>query len=205
LVKYGSRATFQPGYRGYLFKISEYYRDVDFTAEPVFEGDDIEAFDDSGFQSYTLKRKNPFEFDEKKMLGIVACLSYSDGEKHRKVVFLSGNEIAKIRKVAKQDFVWKEWFFEKAKVAALKRLCKIHFASVMGLQELIRYDNDEHFDLVSEVTPENPTERLKALLPNESETSADEGIIIDQQKTDISDEALDRLTAETDARNNPAA
>jgi len=156
LVRYkmgnGYVAQFQPGYKGFIYKIAEFYNCVDFTAEPVFDGDTLELTDEGGFQSYTHKRADPWIRDQKKMLGLIACLTYTDAAgQHSKVALLPKAEIDQIRKVAKQDFIWSAWYFEKAKVAALKRLCKYNFATVLGLQELVQWDNENNFNI--DVTP----------------------------------------------------
>jgi len=152
LIRYENKAgrcfeaKFQPGYKGFIYKIAEHYKDVDFTAEPVFEGDQLDLSDEGGFQTYKHIRPNPFQKDQAKMIGLIACLAYSsDAGRHSKIATLPKSEIDQIRKAAKQDFIWASWYFEKAKAAALKRLCKIHFATVMGVQELIMYDNETHF------------------------------------------------------------
>lgn len=148
LVKYLNKATLQIGYKGFLFKIAEHYKDTDFTAEPVFEGDEFVVSDNGGFQTYTHSKGDPFQRDAKKMKGLFACLAYSDDAgRHSKVAVLPAEEITLIQSKAKQQYIWKEWFFEKAKVAALKRLCKIHFATVMGVQEMMQYDNAHNFVL----------------------------------------------------------
>lgn len=148
LVKYGNKATFQLGYRGLLYKISEHYKNVNFTAEIVFKDDEFSVNDIDGYQSYTHKKANPFESNQANMIGVIAVLQYEDnGKKYQKVVAMPKSEIDQIRKTAKQDFIWSAWYYEKAKVAALKRLCKINFATVMGIQELIAYDNQENHDV----------------------------------------------------------
>lgn len=168
LVKYGDKATFQPGYRGFLYKIAEHYKDVDFTAEIVFEGDELTLSDNGGFQSYTHVRKDPFQRDQNKMIGLITCLSYTDGAgRHSKIAALPKAEIDQIRRAAKQDYIWASWFFEKAKAAGLKRLCKIHFATIMGIQELAQYDNAAHFTLSTpegdRLTPSNADDLHKKL------------------------------------------
>lgn len=171
LVRYGDRANFMPGYRGFLFKIAENYREVDFSAEPVFEGDELELMDESGYQTYRHKRLNPFQSDPEKMTGLIACLSYTDAAgRHSKIAAIAKSEIDQIRASAKQDFIWKAWFFEKAKVAGLKRLCKVHFATIMGVQELARFDNENNFNLENSaptllsIAPPNPAEKLSSAL-----------------------------------------
>lgn len=175
LVRYKNgaehRASFQPGYKGFLYKIAEHYSDVDFTAEPVFSDDELTLSDNGGFQTYTHIRKNPFQREQKNMMGLITCLTYSDGAgRHSKIATLPKSEIDQIRKAAKQDYIWAAWFFEKAKAAGLKRLCKIHFATVMGVQELAQYDNEHHFEPVSEVTPVNAAKELATLLEHKQET-----------------------------------
>lgn len=170
LVKYGDKASFQPGYKGFLYKIAEHYRDVDFTAEPVFEGDTLTLSDEGGFQTYKHIRANPFQTDQNKMQGLIACLSYNgESGRHSKVATLAKSEIDQIRRAAKHDFIWNAWFFEKAKAAGLKRLCKIHFATVMGVQELVQYDNEQHFVIDNtpngdKITPSNSAVELSKML-----------------------------------------
>ena len=145
LVKYGTTATFQVGYKGLIAKISEVYQNVNFTAEIVFKDDELSISDVDGYQAYTHKKKNPFESNQANMIGVLAVLQYENhGKKYQKIVTMPKSEVDQIRKTAKQDYIWSAWYYEKAKVAALKRLCKINFATVMGLQELIAFDNNEN-------------------------------------------------------------
>ena len=145
LVKYGTTATFQVGYKGLIAKISEVYQNVNFTAEIVFKDDELSISDVDGYQAYTHKKRNPFESNQANMIGVLAVLQYENhGKKYQKIVTMPKSEVDQIRKTAKQDYIWSAWYYEKAKVAALKRLCKINFATVMGLQELIAFDNNEN-------------------------------------------------------------
>lgn len=170
LVKYNDCAQFQPGYKGFVFKIAEYFKDVDFTAEPVFENDELTLSDKGGFQTYTHIRMNPFQTDQSKMVGMITCLSYTtEAGRHSKIATLPKSEIDQIRKAAKQDFIWKDWFFEKAKAAGLKRLCKTNFITALALQELIQYDNEHHFDMDAtpngdKITPASSGVELSKLL-----------------------------------------
>lgn len=154
LVKYGNNATLQIGYRGYIAKISEHFKDADFTAEAVFKGDVLAMSDNGGFQTYTLSKADAFADGWQNLQGVVVRLSYSKGgERFQKVTAVSKSDLEKIRKSAKQDFVWNQWPIEKAKAAAIKRACKIQFADVMGLQEVIRYDNEMHFTPIADASP----------------------------------------------------
>jgi len=158
LVKYGAVAQLQIGYRGYIAKISEHYKDADFTAEAVFNGDTVTMSDNGGFQSYTITKANAFAEGWDKLQGVIVRLSYSKGgDKFQKVTAVSKGDLVKIRAAAKQDFIWNQWPIEKAKAAAIKRACKIQFADVMGLQEIIRYDNEANFDLDNAAAPTRST------------------------------------------------
>lgn len=148
LVKYGNSATLQIGYRGYIAKIKEHYPDADFTVENIFEGDDLQIWDDNGIQNYKLTKKSAFNDDLTKFKGVLVVISYTNGKgKVQKVSAIPKSEIDKFRKAAKQDFVWNSWYLEKAKAAAIKRACKVHFAAIQGLQDMISYDNQRHFQL----------------------------------------------------------
>lgn len=148
LVKYGNECTLQIGYRGYIAKVAEQYTDCDLNVFPVYDGDTITITGGDGFDRYTHDRADAFQDSPDKLKGIVAVLYYRKGSREfQKVITMSKNEIGKIRKAAKQDFVWSAWFIEKAKAAAVKRICKLQFASISILQEMIAYDNQRHFDI----------------------------------------------------------
>lgn len=157
LVKYGNNATLQIGYRGYIAKIVEHYDDADINVFPVYEGDTVTISGNDGFDRYTHDRADPFADGEDKFKGIVAALYYRKGDREfQKVITMTKREIMQIRKVAKQDYIWSAWFIEKAKAAAVKRICKLQFASLSVLQEMIAYDNRKHYDI------EKPIEDVKA-------------------------------------------
>jgi phage RecT family recombinase len=157
IVKYGNDATLQIGYRGYIAKIAEHYDNADINVFPVYKGDVLTITGGDGFDRYTHDRAKPFNDDQKDFEGVVAVLYYTKGDqKFQKIITMSAAEIGKIRKAAKQDFVWSAWFIEKAKAAAIKRICKVQFASISLLQEMIEYDNRKHFDI------EKPIEDVKA-------------------------------------------
>lgn len=147
LIAYKDKCQLQIGYRGFLAKLKEFYPDMTPTLEFVSEGDTFSLSDNSGYQTYLHVKADPFANDQNKMKGVFCHLSWTDGdEKYSKVTVLPKSEVDKIRKAAKQDFVWSAWYLEKAKVAAVRRACKFHFAGVQGIQKLVEHDNQE-FDL----------------------------------------------------------
>lgn len=152
IVKYGNNATLQIGYRGFIAKIRDVIPSSDINAFPVYEGDDLSLSSENGFDTYSHKRKNPFA-SEKDLSGVVGVLYYKkEGKEFQRVVAMSKDEINKIKGCAKQTFIWDKWFIEKAKVAVIKRLCKITFAEISDIQELVEYDNKENYSM--DIKPE---------------------------------------------------
>lgn len=146
IVKELGRAVLRVGFRGYVSKITEHYPDADITAELVWEGDVLEIKSEDGFDHYMHERNSPWQGDPAKLVGAYVVMSYTKGErKFQHVTTMSNDDVKRIRGKAKFDGVWKEWFTEKVKVAAVKRASKITFAGVTGLQQLIRYDNAKNF------------------------------------------------------------
>ena len=157
IVKYGNDATLQIGYRGYIAKIAEHYENADINVFPVYKGDVLTITGGDGFDRYQHDRAKPFNDDQKDFEGVVAVLYYTKGDqKFQKIITMSAAEIGKVRKAAKQDFVWSSWFIEKAKAAAIKRICKVQFASISILQEMIAYDNRKHFDIEKPIDDVKP-------------------------------------------------
>lgn len=198
LVKFGTQVQMQIGFRGYIAKIAEYYQDADFTAEAIFEGDTLTVRDEEGFQTYSLEKADPFADGWQKLKGVLVRLSYTKGgQKFQKVTTVSKGDLEKIRKSAKQDYIWSAWPIEKAKAAAIKRACKIQFADVAGLQEMIRYDNDTNFDISRQ--PAAPERR--SIVDNINEailnppTESEQPEIMDAEYQDIPKDLLPEATA----------
>lgn len=147
LVKYGNKATFQIGYRAYLAKMKEHYPDADFAIEPVFNGDQLDIWEENGVQHYSLKKGSVFNDGAENLQGVLVAVTYTDnGRLIRKVNAVSKTRIERAKNAAKQDFIWRTDYIEKAKAAAIKATFKHMFAALQGLQDMIRYDNENHYD-----------------------------------------------------------
>lgn len=168
IIKYGDKATLQIGYRGYIHKIKEHFPDADFSYGSIYEGDEFKVSSENGFDDYNLKVADPFEDRIEKLKGVYVAISYTvNGEPKQKVTTLSIREINKIKKSSKQDYVWNAWFQEKAIVAAIKRACKVNFASIKEISEIAEYDNKTHFkpfnDRKPDVQSDNPFETMNKI------------------------------------------
>jgi recombination protein RecT len=145
LIKYGNVAQLQIGYRGFIYSIKRAYQDANIDVQLVYEGDDFKLIKEGDVTTYSLTRNNPFAAKDK-IIGGFCYISYKLGD--RLVSFcetMSIDEINKIKGCAKQDFIWKAWFEEKAKVAIIKRACKIHFSGINeNISQISEYDNQEY-------------------------------------------------------------
>lgn len=146
LVKYGTSANFQIGYRGYLYALKRAYPDADFTVELIFEGDDVKISVTDEGQTFVLDRKSdPFNQDKAKFKGVLFAVTYTEnGRLVKKCMAVPKERIERAKKAAKQDFIWNSDYFEKAKAAAIKNACKTMFASIQALQDMIEHDNKDY-------------------------------------------------------------
>ena len=155
LVKYGNNAQLQVGYRGFIYAIKRVYPDANIVVNLVKEGDIFSIKKDGDIEEFTHTIKDPFA-GQNKIIGGYCYISFTLGNrKIAKVEAVSKEEIDKIKGCAKQDFIWKAWFEEKAKVAIIRRGCKVIFAGLNNelLNNLINRDNQD-YDLNQEVKQE---------------------------------------------------
>jgi len=154
LIKYGDKATLQVGYRGYIYAIKRAYPDANIDCQLVYQGDTFLLKKEGDVTTYSLEVANAFAPKEK-IMGGFCYISYTVGG--RLISFcetMSLEEINKIKGCAKQDFIWKSWFEEKAKVAIIKRACKIHFSGIQEIAKVTEFDNLD-YDLDKNVVVEN--------------------------------------------------
>lgn len=174
LVKYGKKATLQIGYRGFIAKIRDIIPSSDINVFPVYEGDDLKISSHNGFDSYSYNKSNPFA-EEKDLTGVVGILYYKkEGKEFQRVLAISKNDIDKIKGCAKQTFIWNKWYIEKAKVAAIKRLCKITFAEISEIQKLIEYDNKSNFEMKDNAPEIDQKAQLDEFTQKELENKSDD-------------------------------
>lgn len=102
----------------------------------VHDGDDFNFKKESGKVTYTHNINDPF--GKKDIIGGYCVIKNKRGEF---ITLLSKEDIDKHRKVAKTDFIWKEWFSEMALKTVIKKACKQHFSDVYQNIETIDNDN----------------------------------------------------------------
>jgi phage RecT family recombinase len=154
LIKYGNNATLQVGYRGFIYAIKRAYPDANIDCKLVYKGDVFTIKSEGDATSFSLEVKDAFGRSQADVIGGYCHISYTVGG--RLVSFcetMSLVEINKIKGKAKQDFIWKEWFEEKAKVAIIRRACKIHFSGIQQIEQITEFDNQD-YNLETVVEPE---------------------------------------------------
>lgn len=182
----------QVGYRGFIFAIKRAFPDANIVVNLVKEGDIFSIRKDGDIEEYTHTIKDPFAGQDK-IIGGYCYISFTLGNrKIAKIETVSKAEIINIRKSAKQDFIWKDWFEEKAKVAIIRRGCKVIFAGLNNEQidNLVNKDN-ENFDLNQETKSEPKV--INDLPKVDFET---ENEVVEEQEATLTQEEIDAIKAE---------
>lgn len=140
------RAILQIDTNGFVAKIAEYYPDFHIKATPVFKGDDLELREDGTVRHV---QKNPFCSDLAQLDGIVVQSTYTKGGRLiQETVPVSKADLNNMKAAAKfTQSLWNTWTIERMKTAAIKRVCKWHFRTIQGIQDIVDYDNTQNYDM----------------------------------------------------------
>jgi len=101
----------------------------------VYKDDEFSASKESGSVIYHHNIANPFSREDKDIIGGYCVIQNKRGEF---LTTLGSADIDKHRKVAKTDFIWRQWFAEMCLKTVIKKACKQHFDDV--------YENIEALD-----------------------------------------------------------
>lgn len=142
-------------YIAYKNKMFLAYPETKFDVALVYNGDKFSFEKTDGKVLYQHIIANPFGQEDKDVIGAYAVVRNSRGEF---LTTLSANDIAKHRKIAKTDFIWKSWFQEMCLKTITKKACKLHYGDVYTKIE--EMDN-EQYDL-SRVSAEKIKESANA-------------------------------------------
>lgn len=128
-------------YIAYKNKMLLVYPETLFDVALVYKDDKFKFEKQSGRVTYTHEINNPFDQRQENIVGGYCVIKNKRGEF---LTLLSAVNIAKHRKVAKTDTIWKAWFHEMCFKTLVKKACKQHFADMY--QEIETLDN-ENYDL----------------------------------------------------------
>jgi len=126
-------------YQAYKNKMLLSYPESVIDDDLVYATDVFEFNKDSGHVTYTHNIINPFDREDKDIIGGYCVIKNKRGEF---LTLLSLADIEKHRKVAKTDYIWKEWFVEMARKTVIKKACKKHFNDIY--QNIINLDNENN-------------------------------------------------------------
>ena len=113
--------------------------------ETVMDVQVVYKWDDFSFQKvnweifYDHKIASPFD---KKDENIIWAYCIIKNKRWEFINVLSAADIAKHRKSAKTDYIWKAWFEEMVLKTIIKKGCKIHFSDIYS--DIIEEDNNEN-------------------------------------------------------------
>lgn len=139
-----TQACMQIGYRGYLARLQEALPGFAAQVECVYKGEKVSVRRDGFLELVQHERLDCFGTrNDADIVGVYAQISYDAGtERVSHVVTMNKAEIDKIKALAPSTKFWGPWYTEKAKVACIRRACKMHFASVT--HDLDAADNDNY-------------------------------------------------------------
>ena len=144
-------------YVAYKNKMLTAYPESELDLNVVLEGDEFTAQKKDGVVNYTHTIKDPFLTPtDQNIKGAYMVIKNKRGEF---LTTLSKEEIAKHRKVAKADFIWKAWFKEMVLKTIMRKGTKYHFEDefkTMNETDNVNYDLDKIDDVTVEpdVDPE---------------------------------------------------
>lgn len=127
-------------YVAYKNKMILVYPESLIQMDVVKEGDVFSFANENGKIEYKHVITNAFETANKEtIIGAYCVIKNQRGDF---LTLLSKEEIEKHRKVARTDYVWKEWFKEMTLKTVIKKACKYHFDDIFqGVEEM---DNDNY-------------------------------------------------------------
>jgi recombinational DNA repair protein RecT len=190
LIKFGENATIQIGYRGYINKIKDHFKDCHIHYDTIMEGDIFKMSTSDSHDTYSHVKADPLNDKYDQVKGVYVAISYVIGDRSiQKVTVLSRSMIDRIKGTAKTAYIWRDWYIEKAIAACIKRACKIHFAGITEIQEVIQYDNENNHVAYNDKPPEVKTEN-----PFETMNRIKEGVeVIEPKSNDIENTAADQI------------
>jgi len=144
--KWVAECQFQVGYAGFIYAIKRALPDINIVVNLVKQGDIFQINKNNDLDEYTHTYKDPFAGQDK-IIGGYCYISFTlNGNKYAKIETMSKQEIDKIKSCAKSTDIWDKWYEEKAKVAIIRRACKILFAGLNNdkLNNLVNKDNEDY-------------------------------------------------------------
>jgi len=121
LVPYKNKATFQPGYHGYIYKLKKLIKGFDCDVKFVWKDDTYKIWSEDGNDKYLYEAANPFRADYKDIIGTLIVASWVDESGVRTLVkAMPKAEIDKRENCAKSKKFWGPWYERQVKKTSIK-------------------------------------------------------------------------------------
>lgn len=143
-------------FHGYKNKVLATYPETEFDIQLVREGDEFQVAKESGSIVYSHTIKDPFDQENKKIVGAYVVFKNKRGEF---IETLGRTDYEKMKKASKQTWLWGEWESEFWLKSVIKRACKRHFYDVV--EEIDKLDNDDYGAGAPVPPPETEDEKTK--------------------------------------------
>ena len=141
------------------------YPESEIDVSLVYAGDDFSFSKADGKVTYHHQLANPFNHEEKNIIGGYCVIKNKRGEF---LTTLSKLEIEKAKKVAKTQAIWNSWYAEMCLKTVIKKAVKFHFDDIYTAME---EEDNKQYDLsqAQEDAPEFPIALANAI--NEADTA----------------------------------
>lgn len=141
-------------YVAYKNKMFLAYPETELDINLVYKDDTFSFKKESGKVQYQHLFGDPFNRDDDKISGGYVVIKNKRGEF---LTLLSKNDFDKHRRIAKTDFIWKNWYPEMCLKTIMKKSSKYHFDDIFqGIEEL----DNENYDIEKDVS-KSKVEELK--------------------------------------------
>lgn len=124
----------------YKNKMLQAYPETKLDMAVIHEGDKFDVSRENGKINYSHKIADPLASDDK-ITGAYAVIINKRGEF---ITTLNKEDLEKHRKVAKTDFIWRQWYREMVFKTVLRKACKYHFEDEF---EKMNETDNEHYEL----------------------------------------------------------
>lgn len=156
-------------YHGYKNAVLRAYPEAELDIQLVREGDTFSFAKESGSVVYTHSLADPFENEEKEIIGAYFVAKTKRGEF---LETLNKTDFEKMKKASKMKYLWDSWASEFWLKSVIKRGCKRHFYDVVaeideqdnadfGIEEKVKASDNKKADIIAKAkangnTPPSP-------------------------------------------------
>lgn len=185
-------------------KVLLVYPETKITHGLVYKDDDYNFYESDFKVKYHINHAKPFDARDEDIIGAYCIISNKRGEFLKT---LDKDQIAKHRKAAKTDMIWKGWFGEMVLKTVIKKCCKTCLDDVLDDIEAIDNDNidlDQPIDVdlgLKDLVEQTQTIEALTALYNDKKPSGDDIKLFTARKEAIKAELKKQQEQKTNENN----